>query len=130
MRCLRKAIMTRGPSWLAKQRTMKVDSSLKLSIVTCFAPTKRFDSESSMIDRTTWNDVADNTLGWMGLVGKLPSVAGGTGFYIDVLVGRIALPDVPVNIRNGPLSRPRSSVPPSGVPADTSLFTSNDPMLE
>ena len=29
--------------------------------------------------------------------GKLPIVAGGTGFYIDALVGRIALPNVPVN---------------------------------
>jgi len=27
--------------------------------------------------------------------GKLPIVAGGTGFYIDALVGRIALPNVP-----------------------------------
>ena len=29
--------------------------------------------------------------------GKLPIVAGGTGFYIDSLVGRITLPDVPPN---------------------------------
>lgn len=29
--------------------------------------------------------------------GKLPIVAGGTGFYIDALVGRIALPNVPPN---------------------------------
>ncbi len=29
--------------------------------------------------------------------GKLPIVTGGTGFYIDVLVGRINLPDVPAN---------------------------------
>ena len=29
--------------------------------------------------------------------GKLPIVAGGTGFYIDALVGRIALPNVPAN---------------------------------
>ncbi|MBI2612583.1 tRNA (adenosine(37)-N6)-dimethylallyltransferase MiaA [Candidatus Kaiserbacteria bacterium] len=29
--------------------------------------------------------------------GKLPIVAGGTGFYIDTLLGRIALPDVPPN---------------------------------
>ena len=29
--------------------------------------------------------------------GKLPIVAGGTGFYIDALVGRIVLPDVPPN---------------------------------
>ena len=29
--------------------------------------------------------------------GKLPIVAGGTGFYIDALVGRIALPNVPEN---------------------------------
>ncbi len=29
--------------------------------------------------------------------GKLPIVAGGTGFYIDALIGRIALPDVPPN---------------------------------
>jgi tRNA dimethylallyltransferase len=29
--------------------------------------------------------------------GKLPIVAGGTGFYIDALLGRIVLPDVPVN---------------------------------
>ena len=29
--------------------------------------------------------------------GKLPIVAGGTGFYIDALVGRITLPDVPPN---------------------------------
>jgi len=27
--------------------------------------------------------------------GKLPIIAGGTGFYIDALVGRITLPDVP-----------------------------------
>ena len=29
--------------------------------------------------------------------GKLPIIAGGTGFYIDALVGRIALPNVPMN---------------------------------
>ena len=29
--------------------------------------------------------------------GKLPIVAGGTGFYIDALVGRITLPNVPPN---------------------------------
>jgi len=29
--------------------------------------------------------------------GKLPIVAGGTGFYIDTLVGRVALPNVPPN---------------------------------
>lgn len=29
--------------------------------------------------------------------GKLPIICGGTGFYIDALVGRIALPDVPAN---------------------------------
>ncbi len=29
--------------------------------------------------------------------GKLPIIAGGTGFYIDALVGRIDLPDVPPN---------------------------------
>ncbi|MBI5003478.1 tRNA (adenosine(37)-N6)-dimethylallyltransferase MiaA [Candidatus Kaiserbacteria bacterium] len=28
---------------------------------------------------------------------RLPIIAGGTGFYIDALVGRIALPDVPPN---------------------------------
>ncbi|MDO8522420.1 MAG: tRNA (adenosine(37)-N6)-dimethylallyltransferase MiaA [bacterium] len=31
--------------------------------------------------------------------GKLPIVAGGTGFYIDALLGRIALPNVPMNIK-------------------------------
>ena len=30
--------------------------------------------------------------------GKLPVIAGGTGFYIDALVGRIALPNVPMNM--------------------------------
>jgi len=29
--------------------------------------------------------------------GKLPIICGGTGFYIDALLGRIALPDVPAN---------------------------------
>jgi len=29
--------------------------------------------------------------------GKLPIVAGGTGFYIDALLGRVTLPDVPAN---------------------------------
>ena len=29
--------------------------------------------------------------------GKLPIICGGTGFYIDALVGRIILPDVPAN---------------------------------
>lgn len=29
--------------------------------------------------------------------GKFPIIAGGTGFYIDALVGRIVLPDVPPN---------------------------------
>ena len=29
--------------------------------------------------------------------GKLPIIVGGTGFYIDALVGRIALPNVPMN---------------------------------
>lgn len=29
--------------------------------------------------------------------GKLPLIVGGTGFYIDALVGRITLPDVPAN---------------------------------
>ncbi len=31
--------------------------------------------------------------------GKLPIVCGGTGFYIDALLGRLALPDVPPNLR-------------------------------
>ncbi len=31
--------------------------------------------------------------------GKLPIIAGGTGFYIDALVGRITLPNVPVNTK-------------------------------
>ncbi len=31
--------------------------------------------------------------------GKLPIVAGGTGFYIDALVGRVELPDVRINPR-------------------------------
>jgi len=31
--------------------------------------------------------------------GKLPIIAGGTGFYIDALVGRIALPNVPPNAK-------------------------------
>lgn len=30
-------------------------------------------------------------------LGKLPIIAGGTGFYIDALVGRITLPNVPAN---------------------------------
>ena len=30
-------------------------------------------------------------------LGKLPIIAGGTGFYIDALVGKIALPNVPPN---------------------------------
>ena len=29
--------------------------------------------------------------------GKLPIVAGGTFFYVDILLGRVALPDVPPN---------------------------------
>lgn len=29
--------------------------------------------------------------------GKLPIIAGGTGFYADALVGRITLPEVPIN---------------------------------
>ena len=29
--------------------------------------------------------------------GKLPIVAGGSGFYIDALLGRIVLPEVPIN---------------------------------
>jgi tRNA dimethylallyltransferase len=31
--------------------------------------------------------------------GKLPIVVGGTGFYIDALVGRIVLPNVPPNLK-------------------------------
>ena len=31
--------------------------------------------------------------------GKLPIIAGGTGFYVDALVGRIVLPNVPPNPR-------------------------------
>ncbi|MBI4088370.1 tRNA (adenosine(37)-N6)-dimethylallyltransferase MiaA [Candidatus Kaiserbacteria bacterium] len=30
--------------------------------------------------------------------GKLPIVAGGTGFYIDILVGNVLLPDVPAHL--------------------------------
>lgn len=30
---------------------------------------------------------------------KLPIITGGTGFYIDALVGRISLPDVPANLK-------------------------------
>ncbi len=33
----------------------------------------------------------------IGYRNKLPLIIGGTGFYIDVLVGRIALPNVPAN---------------------------------
>jgi tRNA dimethylallyltransferase len=33
----------------------------------------------------------------IGRRGKLPIIAGGTGFYIDALLGRIDLPDVPPN---------------------------------
>lgn len=29
---------------------------------------------------------------------KLPIVAGGTGFYVDALLGRISLPDIPANL--------------------------------
>lgn len=31
--------------------------------------------------------------------GKLPIIVGGTGFYIDALVGRIPLPEVPANLQ-------------------------------
>jgi len=31
--------------------------------------------------------------------GHLPIIAGGTGFYIDALIGRISLPNVPVNLK-------------------------------
>ena len=31
--------------------------------------------------------------------GKLPIICGGTGFYIDALLGRIVLPDVPLNAK-------------------------------
>ncbi len=40
--------------------------------------------------RTAIRDIASR--------GKLPIVAGGTGFYIDALVGRIILPNVPPNL--------------------------------
>jgi len=35
----------------------------------------------------------------IGLRGKLPIIVGGTGFYIDALIGRIPLPDVPPNAK-------------------------------
>lgn len=40
---------------------------------------------------------ADRAIADISKRGKLPVVAGGTGFYIDALVGRITLPDVPPN---------------------------------
>ncbi len=36
-------------------------------------------------------------IGEIGMRGKLPIIAGGTGFYIDALVGRIELPNVQAN---------------------------------
>ncbi|MBI2030957.1 tRNA (adenosine(37)-N6)-dimethylallyltransferase MiaA [Candidatus Kaiserbacteria bacterium] len=38
---------------------------------------------------------ADRAIKDIAKRGKLPIIAGGTGFYIDALVGRITLPDVP-----------------------------------
>lgn len=38
---------------------------------------------------------ADRAIRDIAKRGKLPIIAGGTGFYIDALVGRITLPDVP-----------------------------------
>ncbi|MBI2030782.1 tRNA (adenosine(37)-N6)-dimethylallyltransferase MiaA [Candidatus Kaiserbacteria bacterium] len=40
---------------------------------------------------------ADRAIADISKRGKLPIIAGGTGFYIDALVGRITLPDVPPN---------------------------------
>ena len=31
--------------------------------------------------------------------GKVPIIAGGTGFYIDTLLGRVALPNIPANLK-------------------------------
>lgn len=42
---------------------------------------------------------ARNTIDDIAARGKLPIITGGTGFYIDALVGRIALPNVPVNAK-------------------------------
>ncbi len=40
---------------------------------------------------------ATHAVAQVACMGKLPIICGGTGFYIDALVGRIALPDVPAN---------------------------------
>lgn len=52
------------------------------------SPKKAFSAEDfSRLARSAIEDISAR--------GKLPIVVGGTGFYIDSLVGRITLPDVP-----------------------------------
>ncbi len=44
-----------------------------------------------------YKKLADNSLRYIVTNNKLPIVVGGTGFYIDALVGNITLPNVPPN---------------------------------
>ena len=53
-------------------------------------PTETFSaSDFVKLGREAITDIASR--------GKLPIICGGTGFYIDALLGRITLPDVPAN---------------------------------
>jgi len=54
------------------------------------SPQKRFTAHDFVVR-------ARKAIADMAGRGKLPIVCGGTGFYIDALLGRITLPDVPAN---------------------------------
>ncbi len=54
------------------------------------SPTERFTAKQ-------FTENARRSIEEISAAGKLPIVAGGTGFYIDALVGRVALPDVAPN---------------------------------
>lgn len=44
-----------------------------------------------------YKKLAENALQYINILKKLPIVVGGTGFYIDTLVGNTVLPEVPPN---------------------------------
>ena len=46
---------------------------------------------------TEWKKRAEKAIEQIEKRGKLPIICGGTGFYIDALLGRIQIPDVPPN---------------------------------
>lgn len=44
-----------------------------------------------------YRNLAENSLQYIVTKNKLPIIVGGTGFYIDVLTGKVSLPNIPPN---------------------------------